>query len=765
MFHQEPVLVSQNSDGLFVVESLTNDELQAVSFSRSQAKKILERRIAKKLLNGDMEMRSKLKSVELEQRSFAVQPMHVRRHRRYPAGPSINVPVRVVRIVDMWDKMFGLLPDFGIEFYCPVESDFKVMLQDAVQSVLASVSPEEIVALWPPKDSSIDWVRAKLRPISKRRNVSLLRTLTSVAEPLGNARRPLIPSNLRREELQQIGAGVLAGNCLLVGETGVGKSTLLQIVLRELQRQNRVRAKESKSDGARQPKFWLTSASRLIAGMRYLGQWQERLEKIIAELSAIDAVLIVENLRELINTGGSAPGESLGAFLVPYVRTGQLRLVSETTPHQLDYCQRHLPALVDLLSVVRIEPLNSIDESKLIEHVLEKRLNIGSQSNTDVLPIAATIQRLCRQYLTSRSAPSASVPFVEQWLAKNRSASSKRSVVEGSLSTTKYSVDLAIDAFSKWTGLPNALLSDHVLLERKVVEAKLAEEVLGQDQACRETAGVVMRLKSAMNDTKRPFGCLLFCGPTGVGKTQMAKALSKYLFGAGGQRTKLIRLDMSEYQSVSAGERFLMDGEGKPSRWIQEVRNQPLQVILFDEIEKASTEVFDILLSLLDEGRLTDSRGNLTSFLSSVVLMTSNLGSREQSIAGFHGERDHGYTSAVRKALRPEFINRLDAIVPFSSLTHDHILTMTRKELREATEREGIQRLGLKLTYGERLVEHLARIGFSPTLGARPLQRTIEKVFVSTIAEWIVQGKLQPNTAIHVDWDPERDLVSTTWEF
>ena len=740
-------------DGLFVAMSLIDGEHQSVSHSRSQAKKLLERRIAKELKGGHSQ-RKLYKSVELEQRSFPAQPMHIHRHRRYPAGPSVNVPIRVVRIVDEWDKLFAVLPDFGIEFYCPVEADFGVMLQDTVRSMMASISPEEIVQLWAPPESEIDWVRVKIRSTSNERRGPRTRTLAEVAEPLGNSPRPLLPSDLRIEELREVREHLKTGNCLLVGETGVGKTTLLSIATRELHRQARMRAKQSNQRVAVETKFWLTSASRLIAGMRYLGQWQERIEKMIAELSEIEGTLLVENLRDLITMGGQAPSESLGAFLIPYLRTGQLRIACEATPQQVSYCQRYLPSLVDLLAMVRIEPLNAYDESRLVEYVVSQRWSepLGSES----LSMGVTIQRLCRHFLTSRSAPSASVPFVEQWLGKQRQRRATSKQIDS------LSVDGAIEEFSQWTGLPKSLLSDRELLDRTDVEHVLAQDVIGQSAACHAATSVVMRLKSSMNDIGRPFGCLLFCGPTGVGKTQLAKSLAKYLFGADGQKTKLNRLDMSEYQSGSAGHRFLNDSSCKPARWIQEVRNQPLQVLLFDEIEKASPEVFDILLSLLDEGRLTDGYGNLTNFRSTVVLMTSNLGSTHQSLSGFHGGSVPDYASAVRKAMRPEFINRLDGIVPFSPLSRDHIQTMTRKELREAVEREGIQRLGLRLSFGESLVRHLAEVGFSATLGARPLQRTIETTVMANIANWIVADRPVAGMKAQVDWDDELGKVRIT---
>lgn len=768
MFYTEPILISTRNDGLFVASSIVQESLQAISHTRSQAKRILERTFSKQLSDEGIEPGKVFKSAVLDHRSFPSQPMYIHRNRRYPAGPQVNVPIRFIRLIDVWDKLFGVLPDFGVHFYCPVEEDFDTMLQDTVRSLLSSVTPEELVQCWASSQSEVDWLRVKIRPKSSDRHRPRHPTLSSVAEPLGSTRRPLLPADMRKNEIHQIRDGLLTSNCLLVGETGVGKTTLLHIATREVVRALRKAQKHSEDSSRVEGRFWLTSASRLIAGMRYLGQWQERLEQVIGELSNMQGVLIVENLRDLITMGGQSPSDSLGAFLVPYLRSGQLRIASEATPGQLEFCQRHLPALADLVSIIRVEPLSAIDETNLIQYVVKQQWDLQSSQLDPAMP--ETLQRLCRHFLTSRPAPNASMAFVEQWLGKlkkrtlskhatNQPVSAQKGIVQKG-DPSCLTTDNAIEEFSLWTGLPPSLLSDQQLLDRKTVVDTLSKEVIGQSAACYSVASIVMKLKSSMNDVARPFGCLLFCGPTGVGKTQLAKSLAKYLFGADGQKTRLIRLDMSEYQSYGAGQRFLNDSKGEPSRWIQQVRNQPLQVLLLDEVEKASLEVFDILLSLLDEGRLTDRYGNLTSFRSTIVLMTSNLGSTQQSLSGFNGPGTVDYESAVRKTLRPEFINRLDAIVPFDPLSPESLLAMTRKELKEALNREGIRRLGLNITFGESLVQHVAKAGFSPTLGARPLQRTIENEVMAEIARWMVESMPAMHSSHVVDWSAKDSRVT-----
>jgi ATP-dependent Clp protease ATP-binding subunit ClpC len=307
-----------------------------------------------------------------------------------------------------------------------------------------------------------------------------------------------------------------------------------------------------------------------------------------------------------------------------------------------------------------------------------------------------------------------------------------------------------VTQFMSRTGLPELFLCDEITLERDSVLDWFRSQVIDQPEACEAAANVVLTFKAGLNDPHRPLGVLLFCGPTGVGKTEMAQAHAGYFFGAGdkspfggrpsemtGQR--LIRLDMSEYAGHDAVERLIGPPHGEPSELIRKVRQQPFTVLLFDEIEKASPDVFDVLLGVFDEGRLTDRFGRVTNFRSALIVMTSNLGADRQATFGFDTQARPRYRDEAMSFFRPEFFNRLDAVVTFHPLGADTIRAITRKELAAIGNREGLSGAGVAVRWTDRLVDHLAAIGFDARYGARPLQRTIEREVVAPLAKWLLE--------------------------
>jgi ATP-dependent Clp protease ATP-binding subunit ClpC len=295
-----------------------------------------------------------------------------------------------------------------------------------------------------------------------------------------------------------------------------------------------------------------------------------------------------------------------------------------------------------------------------------------------------------------------------------------------------------VELFVRRTGLPEIFLRDDRPLRPQDVRDRLRAEVIGQDPACSVAADVVCAFKAGLNDPGKPVAVLLFCGPTGVGKTQLARSLSRFCFGHGEEKDRLLRLDMSEYSTPGAATRLLGDPALGGSDLVKRVRRQPFVVLLLDEVEKAAPEVFDVLLSLFDEGRLTDVYGRLTSFRSAIVIMTSNIGARSHDPVGFGDPATPGYADDVARFFRPELVNRIDEIVTFAPLSGETVRAIAEKELGEVVTREGLAARRIGVRWSAAVVERLAAEGTSARYGARDLQRTVERRVVIPLARYLI---------------------------
>ena len=637
------------------------------------------------------------------------------------------------------------LPTFDETLYCQDEGAISTSVAQAVRHRLEDCTPREVSRFLPPPVVALDYLYVKVKETRRHAAHKLeLPNIQTVAEPVDDMRGQLTRAWGRAELIQQLAHRVDGdkANVLLVGETGSGKTAVLVDAVRKLERESR----GSGGGYARVPhRFFTTNGARLIAGMRYLGQWEQRCEDVISELAAIGGVLCVDNILDLLRLGGQGPIGSLAAFFTPYLQEGELQLIAEATPAELMACRRLLPSFVDAFTVLELPAMDRRGAISAIQSAADalaeqQRVKVGDG-------VVNQVYTLFKRFEPYHAFPGEASRFTGQLV--DVTARKRESEV---------TTDLVIDRFIDRTGLPEVFLLDDMTLQIDDVEREFRQQVIGQDAACRAAAELVTTFKAGLNDPSRPVGVMLFAGPTGVGKTQLAKTLAAYFFGHGNQTDNLIRLDMSEYAGPDAAWRLLGPPDGEPGALIKRVRARPFALVLLDEIEKAAPEIFDILLGVFDEGRLTDRFGRTTTFRSTVIVMTSNLGAGKDTPFGFAAAPAHAHLLEVQAFFRPELFNRIDAVVSFDRLSADAILAIAEKELRAVATREGLKAANITLTWSKEVARCVANAGYDDRYGARPLLRALEDRVVTPLARYLIANPTARNVTLHLTLGEDRTI-------
>ncbi len=521
-------------------------------------------------------------------------------------------------------------------------------------------------------------------------------------------------------------------NIIVVGKHGVGKSAVLKQVFKRLGNQVR--------KGVLEMSFWRIMSQRITASSKYLGEWQETCEKLVKELKMVNGILWVQDLIQLIRIGGQGPEDSVAAFLLAFLQQGDLQIVGEITPQELESMRRFLPGFVENFQVITLKEL---PENK-IHSILYQFAEYSDKNLKITIPESAInlIYRLLVRYYPYESFPGKAVNFLGKCISIAHINQEKM--------ITKEKV---IAQFIQQTGLPELFLRDEMLLDQADLNRHFRDNIIGQQLAVDKMISVVKIFKAGLNNPYKPIQTLLFAGPTGVGKTASAKALASYFFGKGQKQSPLIRIDMSEFQHPGMIHRFI--GSGKEvGKLVQLVREKPFSVLLLDEVEKADPSIFDALLTVLDEGMLVDAFGRVTSFKNTIIIMTTNLGASSRQSIGFGNSSsdESAYLSAISGFFRPEFVNRIDGIVYFNPLNNEAIRRIAHIELNALKKREGFIKRGIQLTFSERLIDYLVSIGFDEKYGARPLQRAIENTLVNPMANWLLDNPDGIDIKLKIDY-------------
>ncbi len=534
---------------------------------------------------------------------------------------------------------------------------------------------------------------------------------------VAEAKRDQIDRALHRDETLAELTAVLASrrspSALMVGPSGVGKTAIIHELAHRIHRQQ----VPERLNGT---EIWAISASRIIAGAKFLGQWQERAEAIVGLLRDSRFILYLGSLLEVVTSGQHQTGLDVAQFLLPWIQSGDLSVVVEATPDAVALAEATHGNFVRAFQRVPVPGL----DGRASADIMDRHTRVLAKTHRLTWPNGLIGETLD---VVGRFGDPAGLPGSAMSLL-NRMAQSAASG-DGTVQSGG-----AVRAFAKMSGFPEALIDPQQKLDVIGLRRFFEDRVIGQPQATELLANVVLLLKAGLNDPEKPLGSFLFMGPTGVGKTESALTLAEYLFR---DRKRLIRFDMSEYGDLGSAMRLVSgpDGQGPLTK---RIREQPFSLLLFDEIEKADSGVFDLLLQILGEGRLTDDSGQTVRYTHCIIILTSNLGAARKPAIGFSGgdqrALDRQYLEAAEKFFRPELVNRIDHVVPFRDLDRASLAVIVDSLLARAWTREGLTRRGISVRLDSDLKAQLLTEGFDPRYGARPMKRAIESRVIEPLA-------------------------------
>jgi ATP-dependent Clp protease ATP-binding subunit ClpC len=633
------------------------------------------------------------------------------------------------------------------------------------------------------------------------------RNLTQMARE--NKLDPVIGRSTELERVMQILSRRTKNNPVLVGEPGVGKTAIVEGLAQKI-------VNNDVPDTLMNKQLYTLDLGSLVAGSRYRGDFEERLKKVLKEIKTRgDIVLFIDEIHTLVGAGAAEGAIDAASILKPMLARGELQTVGATT---LDEYRKHVEK--DAALERRFQPVK-VDEPTLA-HTIEILKGIRDQYEThhrvtitDQALVAAA--NLADRYISDRFLPDKAIDLIDEagsrlrikrmqtppdlrdlemrlaevQEAKRRAVEDQKFEEAGRLrdqekalleeKSSKESeikaagVDLydevdeeaIAEVLSQWTGIPVYKLTEEETQKLLNMEGELHKRIIGQENAISAVSQSIRRTRAGLKDPKRPSGSFIFLGPTGVGKTELAKTLSEFLFG---DDSALITLDMSEYMEKHTVSRLVGSPPGyvgyeEGGQLTEAVRRKPFSVVLFDEIEKAHPDVFNTLLQILEEGRLTDAQGRSVDFRNTVLIMTSNLGTQDLRKANVGFTTDDSAMSyermkdkvmeSLKQHFRPEFLNRIDEVIVFHELARHEVVQMVDLMTKRLATQLEAQGLGIEITQAAK--DLLAEIGYDPQLGARPLRRAIQRHVEDVLSEKLLYKSFTAGEIIVVDVEPDPD--------
>jgi ATP-dependent Clp protease ATP-binding subunit ClpC len=605
-------------------------------------------------------------------------------------------------------------------------------------------------------------------------------------------------------------------NPVLIGEAGVGKTAIVEGLAQKI-------ANDEVPEILANKLVYSLDLGAMVAGTRFRGEFEERLKNSIEEIQESDGevILFIDELHNVVGAGAAQGTMDASNMLKPALARGDLQCIGATTNDEYHKYIEKDAALERRFAPIYVEEPTIEDTVRMLKSLRDRyEAHHKVKLSDEALESAA---RLSARYMTGRKLPDKAIDLMDEAAAKLRVAlyslpdelKHDRKEIERLLSEEeKASLDreyeLAVklkaqrlqleesfnerqsrweaenklddvvdsddiaDVINQWTGIPTTQLLESETRKLLHMEERLHERIIGQDEAIKAVSDAIRRARSGLKDPSRPIGSFIFIGPSGVGKTELAKALAEFLFD---DEDAMVRLDMSEYREQHTASRLF----GAPPGYVgyeeggqltEAVRRRPYRVILFDEIEKAHPEVWNALLQILDDGRLTDGQGRLVDFRNTVLIMTSNLGTefiRKGGALGFLADNDDSpevkdsqekIEKALKDAFRPEFLNRIDDIITFTSLSKDDVAKIVDLQVNEIYGR--LSNYGVRLVIDESARRWLAEQGYDPMMGARPLQRTLQKFVESKLAIKLLEGEFKAGDVVRVSKEDDKsELVFT----
>jgi ATP-dependent Clp protease ATP-binding subunit ClpC len=623
---------------------------------------------------------------------------------------------------------------------------------------------------------------------------------------------PVIGRETEIERIMQILSRRTKNNPVLLGEPGVGKTAVVEGLAARIN-------KGEVPELLKNKQIYTLDLAALVAGSKYRGEFEERLKKVMKEITQRgDIILFIDELHNLVGAGAAEGAIDAASILKPALARGEIQTIGATT---LDEYRKYLErdsALERRFAQIKVDQPSVEDTVKILEGLRERyeqhhRVNITD----DALSAAA---ELADRYISDRFLPDKAIDLIDEAASRMRIKSMSSPPVyrdlEEEIETTRREKEAAIEAqefekaanlrdserqlttrkrqledewaegesgerpdvgeeeiadiVSMWTGIPVFKLTEAETKKLIRMEEELHKRVIGQEVAITAVSKAIRRSRAGIKDPKRPAGSFIFLGPSGVGKTELARTLAEFLFG---DEESMVRIDMSEYMEKHAVSRLV----GSPPGYIgydeggqltEAVRRKPYSVLLLDEIEKAHPDVFNILLQILEDGRLTDAQGRTVDFRNSIVIMTSNIGASEiakNTSIGFTVADETGMSyddmknrimSDLKKVFRPEFLNRIDEVIVFHKLAKDEVKEIIDLMINRVRVQVAEHELQLELT--EEAKDLLVDKGWDPSMGARPLRRAIQRYIEDPLADEVLrQGQMPPGTTVMVERDTSSD--------